>query len=95
MGDGGMVTCFKAATGEQVWQERLQGGFTSSPVLVGDLLYVTNEGGKTFVLKTLPKFQVVATNSLEEGVLATPAVSGGRLFLRTSVRLYCIGRHAR
>jgi outer membrane protein assembly factor BamB len=79
-------------TGEQVWQERLQGGFTSSLILVGDLLYVTNEGGKTFVLKTGPKFEVVATNSLDEGVLAMPAVSGGRLFLRTSGHLYCIGR---
>jgi hypothetical protein len=90
--DGAMVTCFKAATGEQVWQERLQGGFTSSPVLVGDLLYVTNEAGKTFVLKTGPKFKVVAVNALEGGVLATPAVCGGRLFLRTSGHLYCIGR---
>jgi outer membrane protein assembly factor BamB len=90
--DGAVVTCFKAATGAQVWQERLQGGFTSSPVLVGDLLYVTNEEGKTFVLKTGPKFKVVAINSLEEGVLATPAVSDGRLFLRTSDHLYCIGR---
>jgi outer membrane protein assembly factor BamB len=90
--DGGLVSCLKAATGEPVWQERQQGGFTSSPVLVGDVLYVTNEAGKTFVLKTGPKFQVVATNSVEEGVLATPAVSGGRLFLRTSGHLYCIGR---
>jgi outer membrane protein assembly factor BamB len=87
-----MVTCFKAATGEQVWQERLQGGFTSSPVLVRDLLYVTNEAGKTFVLKTGPKFKMVAANALEESVLATPAVCGGRLFLRTSGHLYCIGR---
>jgi outer membrane protein assembly factor BamB len=90
--DGAMVTCFKAATGEQVWQERLQGGFTSSPVLVRDLLYVTNEAGKTFVLKTGPKFKMVAANALEESVLATPAVCGGRLFLRTSGHLYCIGR---
>jgi outer membrane protein assembly factor BamB len=90
--DGAVVTCFKAATGEPVWQERLQGAFTSSPVLAGDLLYVTNEDGKTFVLKTGPKFRGIATNSLKEGVLATPAVSCGRLFLRTSDHLYCIGR---
>jgi outer membrane protein assembly factor BamB len=90
--DGALVTCFKAATGEPVWQERLQGNFTSSPVLVGDLIFVTNEGGKTFVLKSGPKFQVVTTNSLEESVLATPAVSGDRLFLRTASHLYCIGR---
>jgi hypothetical protein len=61
-------------------------------VLIGNLLYVTNEAGKTFVLKTGPQFKVVATNTLEEGVLATPAVCGGRLFLRTSGHLYCIGR---
>ena len=61
-------------------------------MLVGDLLYITNEGSKTFVLKTGPKFKLVATNALEEGVLATPAVCGGRLFLRTSGHLYCIGR---
>jgi outer membrane protein assembly factor BamB len=90
--DGAMVSCFKAATGEPVWQERLQGAFTSSPVLIRDLLYVTNEAGKTFVLKTGPKFEVVAANTLEEGVLATLAVSGGRLFLRASGHLYCIGR---
>jgi hypothetical protein len=45
-------------------------------VLVGDLLYITNQDGKAFVLKTGPKFKVDATNSLEEGVLATPPVSG-------------------
>lgn len=92
--DGAMATCFQAATGEQVWQERLQGDFTSSPVLVADLLYVTNEDGKTFVLKTGPKFQRVAVNLLDERVLATPAVAGGRLFLRASEHLYCIGRSA-
>src|SRR5262245_33282531 len=58
--DGGVATCFDPATGKQVWQGRLRGGFTSSPVLVGDRLNVSNEAGQTFVLKTGPKFEVVA-----------------------------------
>jgi outer membrane protein assembly factor BamB len=90
--DGGTATCFEAATGNQVWQERLNGAFSSSPVLVGDLLYVTNEAGKAYVLKTGPKFEQVAVNDLGDGSLATPAVGGGQLFLRTTRFLYCIGK---
>jgi outer membrane protein assembly factor BamB len=89
--DGGVATCFDAGTGEEVWSERLEGAFTSSPVLVGDLLYVTNEQGKTHVLKAGPKFERVGVNDVGEGVLATPAVAGGRIYLRTTRTLYCIG----
>src|SRR5262245_29533757 len=90
--DGGIATCVAADTGKEVWQERLPGAFSSSPVLVGDLLYVTSEAGKTFVLRTGPKFEVVATNDLADGGFATPAICGGRLYLRTSRFLYCIGK---
>jgi outer membrane protein assembly factor BamB len=93
--DGGLLTCFEAATGKQVWQERLPGAFTSSLVLVGDLLYATNEAGRTYVVKAGPKFELVATNDLGDGVLATPTVCGGRVFLRTSHDLYCLGSPAR
>lgn len=90
--DGGIATCFDAATGKEVWQERLPGAFSSSPILVGDLLYVTSEAGKTFVLRTGAKYELVATSDLADGAFATPAISGGRLFLRTSRFLYCIGK---
>jgi outer membrane protein assembly factor BamB len=89
--DGGVATCFEAATGKQVWQERLAGAFSSSPVLAGGRLYATNESGKTFVLKAGPKFELLATNDLGEGVLSTPAICGGQIFLRTERHLYCIG----
>jgi outer membrane protein assembly factor BamB len=89
--DGGTATCFEAATGRQLWQERLPGGFSASPVLVGDLLYVTSEAGKTFVLRAGPKFEVVGGNDLGEASLATPAVCGGQVYLRTTQHLYCIG----
>jgi hypothetical protein len=90
--DDGVATCFQAATGKQVWQHRLAGAFTSSPVLVGDLLLATNESGKTFVLRTGQKFKLVAANELDGGILATPAVCGGQIFIRTDHDLYCIGR---
>ncbi len=89
--DGGTITCFEEKTGKQVWQDRLAGGFSSSPVLIGGLLYVSSEAGRTFVLRAGPKFEVVATNDLGEGIMATPAVSGGHIFLRTNRHLYCIG----
>jgi outer membrane protein assembly factor BamB len=89
--DGGVATCFEGKTGKEHWQDRLPGAFSSSPVLVGDLLYATSEAGKTFVLKAGPKFELVATNDLADGGFATPAVCGGRIFLRTNQYLYCIG----
>ncbi len=90
--DDGMATCFETASGKQIWQERLSGAFSSSPILVGSLVYVTNEAGLTFVLKTGPKFEIVAKNDLGDSVLATPAACGDRLYLRTSRFLYCIGK---
>jgi outer membrane protein assembly factor BamB len=87
-----VATCFDAKMGREVWSERLGGAFTSSLVLVGDLIYATNEDGKAYVLKAGDKFEQVAANELGEGVLATPAVAGGRIYLRTAGHLYCIGR---
>ncbi len=90
--DGGVATCFEGKTGKQVWSGRLGGGFSSSPVLVGGLLYASNEAGRTFVLKTGRTFEVVARNDLDGRILATPAVCGGRIFLRTDNSLYCLGK---
>jgi outer membrane protein assembly factor BamB len=81
--DNGTVTCFEGNTGKQVWQERLGGEFTASPVLVGGLIYVTNEAGKTFVIKAGPQFELVSINELGEIVLSTPAISDRVLYVRT------------
>jgi outer membrane protein assembly factor BamB len=87
----GLLTCFRGATGEVVWKERLRGNFTASPALTHDYLYLANEEGRTFVIKAGPKFELVAENDLEEGCLASPAFGGGQVFLRTAHHLYCIG----
>ena len=89
--DGGVASCFEAGTGKEVWSHRLPGNFSSSPILVGERLYVTSESGRTYVLNTGRKFDVVARNDLNDRVLATPAVSGGQIFLRTDRHLYCLG----
>ncbi len=89
--DGGIASCFDVESGKQVWQERLEGNFSSSPVMVGDLVYATNEAGVTSILKASRKYQLVGTNALQEPVMATPAVCGGQIFLRTASKLYCLG----
>jgi outer membrane protein assembly factor BamB len=90
--DTGIATCFNTKNGREVWSERLGGAFTSSLVLAGDHMYATDEAGKTYVFKTGDKFERVVVNDIGEGVLATPAVAGGHIYLRTAGHLYCIGR---
>lgn len=90
--DGGVASCFEAESGKVVWQDRLPGAFSSSPILVGNLLFITNEAGKTYVLKAGRQFELIATNDLKDGGFATPAVGGGHVYLRTSGVLYCLGK---
>lgn len=98
--DNGVATCWNPATGKTLWQSRLGGEFTSSPLLVGDLIYATNEGGQTFVYKAqVSGFELVAENRLGQEVYATPAICGGRIFTRVAYHnagareetLYCLG----
>jgi outer membrane protein assembly factor BamB len=87
----GIITCYEAATGTLRYRERLGGKFTASPVAGDGKVYCTNEAGTTFVLKAGPHFEVLARNELREDCLASAAVSGGQLFLRTEHHLFCIG----
>lgn len=93
--DRGLVACFNAKTGEELFgQKRLPDGraFTSSPWASGDRVYFLNEDGVTFVLKDSDQFELLHTNKLAEDDMgmATPAIVGDRLLLRTSSRIYCI-----
>jgi outer membrane protein assembly factor BamB len=89
--DTGVAMCLNAANGATVWQERLRGRFSMSPIIAGDKLLLTNEKGLTYVLQAGDKLTVLAQNDLEDETLATPAVLGGRIYLRTASHLYCIG----
>lgn len=90
--DGGLAMCLDAKTGETVWSQKLGGGFSASPVLVGDKLFVPNEAGKTFIFRTGRKFELVGENGLKDGGFASPVICGSRIYLRTLHWLYCLGK---
>ena len=90
--ENGLVTCLRAATNEEVWSERVQGPFYGSPVCVNGRLYNMTRKGDLVVLNAGDKFQEIARIPLGEGSHATPAVSGGRMYLRTFTHLISVGK---
>ncbi len=93
--DEGMLYCFESRTGETVWEQRLEGRFRSSLVLAGGNIYATNDKGVTTVFRATPKaFESVSVNDLGEFCYTTPAITEGRIYLRTGKHLYCIGKSA-
>jgi outer membrane protein assembly factor BamB len=91
----GILRCYQARTGKLLFKERLPGKFTASAVAGDGKVYVTNEDGTTYVLKAGPNFEVLARNALKEYTLASPALVGGQIFLRTEKHLYCIAALSR
>lgn len=90
-----ILHCIQAADGEIVWQQRLTGVHSASPVLADGKIYVLSEDGVTLVLRPGSKYEEIARNSLEETCLASMAVSQGQFFIRTATHLYCIGAPAK
>lgn len=81
--DGGIAYCWRATDGKQMWKQRLGNTFSSSPVLVGETIYATNEKGTTFVFKASPDgCEVLAENQLGDEAFATPTPLDGRLYHR-------------
>jgi len=94
--DNGVLTVFEAASGRQLYQQRLGGGntgFTSSPVAGDGKVYFTSEEGEVFVIRAGRKFELMARNPLGEIHMATPAISEGVLFFRTQHHVVAIGRN--
>ncbi|MFV1994186.1 MAG: PQQ-binding-like beta-propeller repeat protein, partial [Verrucomicrobiales bacterium] len=88
--DGGIAACLEAKTGEEVWKARLGGNFSASPILANGKIYFFDEEGKGTVIEAAPEFKILAENELESGCMASPAVSGDVLFVRTKTHLYRI-----
>ena len=86
--DTGTLTCLDAKTGAEVWKERIGGDFSASPLYADGRIYFFNERGKSVVIKPGRTFQVLAENSLPAGFMASPAVTGKSLILRTKTHLY-------
>jgi len=91
--DNAIASCLEAKTGKQVWQERLGGAFSASPIYAAGNIYLLDESekeGKTHVIAAGPAYKVIAVNKLDSGCMASPTVAGDELFLRTRTHLYCI-----
>lgn len=93
---GGILVCADAANGNVLWQERVKGPFSASPVIANGKLYAVAEEGVTTVVQLGDKPLTLATNEVKPAadkdlLLATPAIAGGAIFLRSDGWLWCIG----
>jgi outer membrane protein assembly factor BamB len=88
--DKGIATCLDAATGAKRWIKRFGGSFSASPIFADGRIYFCSEDGKTLVLAPGKKFEQLASNQLDGRFMASPAVSGQAIFLRTDTHLYRI-----
>ncbi len=88
--DRGFVCCVEMATGATVWNERIGGNYSGSPVLIDGKLYCMSEEGDVVVLEASPEFKEPTRNPLGDGSHSTPAVANGRVYLRGFSRLACL-----
>jgi outer membrane protein assembly factor BamB len=91
--NNGILTCYDAKTGKQIYRERLEvgGGFTASPVAADGYLYFTSEEDGVFVVKAGPHFELLAVNPMPEACMATPAIADGMIFVRGQHHLWAFG----
>jgi outer membrane protein assembly factor BamB len=93
--NGGVLSCFEAATGKLHYQKRLEGAggsYYASPVAGDGKIYASSMDGIVTVLEAGDELRVIASNNLEERLMATPAIVDGKLYLRTASHLYAFGQ---
>ncbi len=88
--DRGIGSCLEAKTGEVVWQERIGGNYSASPIYANGLIYLQSEQGDATVIEASRDFKVVSKNTFGERTLASYGVANGTLLIRTSEKLYCV-----
>lgn len=87
---GGMLACYDAKTGKKAWEQDLKLQVQASPVIAGKRLYIPCVDGVTLVLEIAREYREVARNNLGEKIYATPALVGGRMYLRGVTHLFCL-----
>ena len=90
--DNGILSAFDATNGQRLWQERVGGTFSASPIAGDGKIYFVAEGGETIVIKAGRTFEIVSRNKLDGHFVASPAASAGRVFLRADDRLIAVGK---
>ncbi|NQT01029.1 MAG: PQQ-binding-like beta-propeller repeat protein [Planctomycetes bacterium] len=91
--DGGLLTCLEAATGKELFRERIgaSGQYTASPIIAGEKIIAASVRGVVTVIQVDDKLKVLARNDFGEKIFATPAVAGNKIYLRTIGFLYALG----
>lgn len=95
LANNGVFDAYNLRTGEEVYRERIPqvgSGFSASPVAADGKIYLSNEDGEMLVIAAGQKFAHIATNSMGELLMATPALSGGVLYVRTAASVFAIGK---
>jgi outer membrane protein assembly factor BamB len=92
--NSGVLACYEAATGHEVYKERISSGdsYTASPVAADGRLYFTSEQGQVRIVKAGAMFELLAVNTVDDYVMATPAISNGSLFVRSQHFLMALGK---
>jgi len=85
-----VASCIDAKTGEELWSKRLTGEFSASPLAADGKIYYCSQDGSTTVVKAVGEYSELAKNTLADGFMATPAVTGKALILRTRSAIYRI-----
>ena len=86
--DSGIASCVDASSGEVVWSERIGGNFSASPVYADGRIYACNEEGKVTTFAAEKTFRKMGEGQFESGFMASPAVAGNALYLRSKTHLY-------
>lgn len=92
--DAGILTCLRLPSGDVIYQERVGGNFFGSPVWVDGRLFAVSTSGEVVVVEASDQFKVLSRYALNDTCHTTPAVSAGRMFIRTEKRLHCVGGSA-
>ena len=91
--DSGIATCYNAKSGDVVWQERIGGKHSSSPIYAdGKIYFLTEAEAESIVIEAGPELKIIARNILGEKCQASMGVSQGNFFIRGEQHLYCIGK---
>ena len=95
LGNAGIFDCYDLKSGEEIYRQRIphQGaGFSASPVGSDGKIYLPSEDGDIFVVRAGPQFELLGKNEMGEPLMATPAIAGGAMIVRTEHTLWAIGK---
>ena len=92
--DGGIASCIDAKSGKAIWHERVGGEYSASLVYADGRIYAFSQEGKAVMFKPGERFESVGESRLDGGFMASPAIAGSALFLRTKTHLYRVEKKA-